>query len=837
VQSSCSETTVPSFLENVASNRLTDQTIKRMFELVGSAVTDPKFQDLVYQIVGGLPAKDYQGEVRTILNWVKQNIRYTKDPYGVELVQDPWTTINRSRGDCDDMSILISAMGEVLGNPSHFVTVSTRPDREPGHVYSELNVKGRWLALDATVPGSSVGWKPSTGITDRRVWTRQDVGVSGYEDAAVEGIGMLNQWRQTVRPVKLTREPDDISHTYADMTSGTPFVSQRPQPGAPRAMVARYSDITEQPGPGGIPYDGHYPIVRQKTYKDAWSFIPREAVPIQLHAFGRMDPWKADWTKILPTPNVPEDRFMLNAVDSYAVGMAGLGDISEPEANAVVNAAVQDTAAKVAAGVIPKHQAEDHAKAVIHAVKTGDVTAVKQNPATAKAVIAIARRRGMHGGGGIFADPSLNWLPNSNGTSGGYREGLGEYYRKSATLGGLSDDQTSAIVDAAQADITSAVQSGAMPADAAPAAAAKVIDAVHSGDSAVVNPKNTPRTHAVMQRIKGGRGGGSAKTPATKPHHPVTGATVRRGYEEMRAQSQDYWDADPSLEWNPRMYGLGQAGGKVNLRKAVHSLVRQRLPEMARRAGVHPHKLAQVMGTRSGGVSGLGQAAVATVDPATVNAVANATTNALTGVVDPSSAAQVSSGVTSALNAILGQAGGSTGGFSFNLAGWGVPLLVLSGVGLVGYFMISRARKSKYKSNPSRRRSGGGKKGGNMKLLLIGGAAVAALMIFKKPAAPTTAAPQTLAQKLMSSVTSLFSTPSGQQQVSSAVTGISKLFSGSSTPSGTSSSSSSSSSAAPTDPFAANQQAQAAIDAATAPSPTDSGMVTSIDTGSEPTSD
>ena len=816
---------MPSFLENVASNRLTDQTIKRMFELVGSAVTDPKFQELVYNIVGGLPGKDYQGEIRTILNWVKQNIRYTKDPYGVELVQDPWTTVNRGRGDCDDMSILVSAMGEVLGNPSRFITVSTRPDKEPCHVYSELNLKGRWLSLDATVPGSSIGWKPSSGITDRRIWTRQDVGVSGYEDAVVEGLGMLNQWRQTVRPIRLTREPDDISHTYADMTAGTPFVSQRSQPGSPVAKVARYSDITEQTAPGGRQYDGHYPIVPQKTYKDAWSFIPREAVPIQLHAFGRMDPWKTDWTKILPTPNVPEDRFMLNAVDSYAVGMAGLGDISEHEANAVVNAAVHDTAAKVAAGVIQRHQAEDHAKAVIDAVKKGDVSTVRHNPVTAKTVVAIAKKRGKMGGGGIFADPSLNWLP----TPGGF----GEYYRKGSTLGGLGDHHTDAIVEAAQDDITNAVKSGAIPADAAPAAAAKVIDAVHSGDDTVVNPKNTPRTHALMQSIKSS-GRGTAKTPATKPHHPVTGSTVRRGYEEMRAQSQDYWDADPSLEWNPRLYGLGQSKN-VNLRKVVDQLVRQRLPEMAHRAGVHPHRLAQAMGTRrAGGVSGLGQTTQATIDPATMSAVSSATTNALTGVVDPTSASQISSGVTSALDAILGHAGGQTSGWSFNLAGWGVPILVLTGVGLAGYLMISRSRKSKYKSNPRRR--SGGKKGDNTKLLLIGGAAVAALMIFKPKAATAgTAAPQTLAQRLMSSVTNLFSTPSGQAQVSSAVTGISKLFSsGPSAPSAPAPAPS----GAPTDPFAANAQAQAAIDAATAPAPdTSSAMVTSIDTSSPETTD
>jgi len=235
-----------------------------------------------------------------------------------------------------------------------------------------------------------------------------------------------------------------------------------------------------------------------------------------------------------------------------------------------------------------------------------------------------------------------------------------------------------------------------------------------------------------------------------------------------------------------------------------------------------------VMGTRRhGGVEGLGQVAQATVDPATMNAVANATTNALTGVVDPSNAAQVSGGVTAALNAILGTAGGQQQGFSFSLGGWGVPLLVLTAVGAAGYFMLSRARKSKYKSNPRRSRGGrGGKKGGgNTKLLLIGGAAVAALMIMKKaPAVP--GQPQTLTQRLMSSVSNLFSTPQGQAQVSSAVTGIAKLFGGG--PSAPAPSGAAAPAAAP---------AQAAIDAASTPTPdTSSNIVTSIDTSTDTTS-
>jgi hypothetical protein len=185
---------VTSTLENISASRFTEATIRRMYEFVQQAKTDPKFQRLIYAVVNGaLPGhwKNYRAELDAILSWAKRSADYRRDPYGVELVQDVWATLDRRRADCDDFAVLVAAAAEVLGSPARFVTVSTLPDGTPSHVYAQAFCGGRWLGLDAIVPGSTVGWEP-LNVTARRVWSRSDVGLAGDggEDF-VEGIGMI----------------------------------------------------------------------------------------------------------------------------------------------------------------------------------------------------------------------------------------------------------------------------------------------------------------------------------------------------------------------------------------------------------------------------------------------------------------------------------------------------------------------------------------------------------------------------------------------------------------------------------------------------------------------
>jgi hypothetical protein len=182
-----------SILEDLPEQAFTADTITRMYRLVDKGKTDADFQKLVYGLVNGaMPGqwKNYRKELNTVFSWYKKNVDYRRDPYGVELLQDVWSTLDRKRGDCDDATVWLGAAAEILGSPVRIVTVSTRPDKEPVHVYPEAYVGGKWIAMDATVPGAALGWS-AQHITDKHVWTRKELGLPGADDLeGIEGFGM-----------------------------------------------------------------------------------------------------------------------------------------------------------------------------------------------------------------------------------------------------------------------------------------------------------------------------------------------------------------------------------------------------------------------------------------------------------------------------------------------------------------------------------------------------------------------------------------------------------------------------------------------------------------------
>jgi transglutaminase-like putative cysteine protease len=109
----------------------------------------------------GVRAKDRLGEVRALFEWVRRNIRYTRDIFQVELLHTARRMLELRAGDCDDMTILLGALLMSTGHPVRLVLAGFRPSRPHSysHVYPEALVKGRWLALDATM-NRPFGWSP-----------------------------------------------------------------------------------------------------------------------------------------------------------------------------------------------------------------------------------------------------------------------------------------------------------------------------------------------------------------------------------------------------------------------------------------------------------------------------------------------------------------------------------------------------------------------------------------------------------------------------------------------------------------------------------------------------
>ncbi|WP_167355627.1 transglutaminase-like domain-containing protein [Streptomyces atriruber] len=151
----------------------------------------------------GVRAKDYLGEIRALFEWVRRSVRYTRDPYRVELLHSARRMLQLRAGDCDDMTILLGALLQSVGHQVRIVLVG--PDEaRPGlftHVYPEAEYRGRWIALDATMP-HPMGWAPDSPVKKvvplrgrRRVPTGAETPTrkgSAMDAAALEGtLGQL----------------------------------------------------------------------------------------------------------------------------------------------------------------------------------------------------------------------------------------------------------------------------------------------------------------------------------------------------------------------------------------------------------------------------------------------------------------------------------------------------------------------------------------------------------------------------------------------------------------------------------------------------------------------
>jgi len=105
--------------------------------------------------------KHYLGEIKALFEWVQGSIRYTKDPFRLEVLHSARRMLELRAGDCDDMAILLGAMLESIGHPVRLVLVGPDPLRPRlfSHVYLEVYHKGRWIPLDPTM-SYAMGWAP-----------------------------------------------------------------------------------------------------------------------------------------------------------------------------------------------------------------------------------------------------------------------------------------------------------------------------------------------------------------------------------------------------------------------------------------------------------------------------------------------------------------------------------------------------------------------------------------------------------------------------------------------------------------------------------------------------
>lgn len=147
--------------------------------ITGKGTRRVKVGSQTYDVVGAnCPARDGECEARAIYNWAKANIRYSGDlapiKHGakgsvepVDIFQSAQRTAEFGGGDCDDHTVIVSALLAHNGiTPKMAVTAPTRFGPE-GHIYAVAMLPkerpSKELALDTTLPcndcfGKEAAW-------------------------------------------------------------------------------------------------------------------------------------------------------------------------------------------------------------------------------------------------------------------------------------------------------------------------------------------------------------------------------------------------------------------------------------------------------------------------------------------------------------------------------------------------------------------------------------------------------------------------------------------------------------------------------------------------------
>lgn len=145
-----------------------------------------KIRSLTLDVIraAGVTEKDQPAEVRAVHKWVQGHLRYVRDPVWYEFVTFPETlAFDQADGDCDDHSVLESAMLGSIGIPTRFVTFSFRGG-SPSHVALQALVAGAWIPLDPIVKDKPAGWQAPDA-------TKTDIyGISGPDGAKAPASGL-----------------------------------------------------------------------------------------------------------------------------------------------------------------------------------------------------------------------------------------------------------------------------------------------------------------------------------------------------------------------------------------------------------------------------------------------------------------------------------------------------------------------------------------------------------------------------------------------------------------------------------------------------------------------
>lgn len=209
---------VPVQYMNVPSGfRGTDETVRLMSQLSHGrwGARSPKIRALAINILRAknVAQKNYQAEMIALYEWVRDNVRYTKDVVGQETLSPPEeVAFNTMAEDCDGQSMLLAALLGSVGIATRYKTIGVTPTSY-SHVYLQARPGApgtAWISLDPIMKNKTAGWEaPRSMVKVAKV----------FPENAPEDVNM----RSNVNGLGYVGDPRIVSHLSPDPVDEPPL--------------------------------------------------------------------------------------------------------------------------------------------------------------------------------------------------------------------------------------------------------------------------------------------------------------------------------------------------------------------------------------------------------------------------------------------------------------------------------------------------------------------------------------------------------------------------------------------------------------------------------------
>jgi hypothetical protein len=133
-----------------------DSVLDEMVRLANQYKSTPAIRDLAQRVTKGVDLSNRRSVARSAWRWIRENVRYTRDPTSTELLQSPDRILDPPRyADCDGMAVLAASLLAAVGIQAGFRAIARQRKGAYDHVYAVYEAgsdRSRWHAIDPTAP-------------------------------------------------------------------------------------------------------------------------------------------------------------------------------------------------------------------------------------------------------------------------------------------------------------------------------------------------------------------------------------------------------------------------------------------------------------------------------------------------------------------------------------------------------------------------------------------------------------------------------------------------------------------------------------------------------------